>query len=222
MTEPEWLGCIAPITMLEHVARGMSERKQRLFRCACCRDVWHLLAAEASRDAVEVSERYADGSATAAELKDRYIAARRVVKKRTVGLGYPMWAARVAASSSAPGMAPMGTSSAAWEVAQAATNATKASATARQAGLLRDIVGNPFRPTLLRPEWLTPDVSSLTHAAYEVRILPGAHLETARLAVLSDALEEAGCDDTALLDHLRSPGPHVRGCWALDLLIGWK
>ena len=45
-------------------------------------------------------------------------------------------------------------------------------------------------------------------------------LDRARLAVLSDALEEVGCTDTALLSHLRSPGPHVRGCWALDLVLG--
>ena len=41
-----------------------------------------------------------------------------------------------------------------------------------------------------------------------------------RLAVLFDALEEAGCDDAEILNHLRSPGPHVRGCWAVDLLLG--
>ena len=41
-----------------------------------------------------------------------------------------------------------------------------------------------------------------------------------RLAVLSDALEEAGCAEARLLDHLRGPSPHVRGCWAVDLLLG--
>jgi hypothetical protein len=49
--------------------------------------------------------------------------------------------------------------------------------------------------------------------------LHSGHLDNARLAVLSDALEEAGCDD-AILSHLRSPGPHVRGCWAVDLCLG--
>jgi hypothetical protein len=37
---------------------------------------------------------------------------------------------------------------------------------------------------------------------------------------LADALEDAGCTDADILSHLRSPGPHVRGCWALDLLLG--
>jgi hypothetical protein len=41
-----------------------------------------------------------------------------------------------------------------------------------------------------------------------------------RLPILADALEDAGCHDTAILDHCRQPGPHVRGCWVVDLLLG--
>ena len=57
-------------------------------------------------------------------------------------------------------------------------------------------------------------------ATYENRSLPGGTLDNARLAVLADVLEEAGCADAELLGHLRRPGPHVRGCWAVDLLSG--
>ncbi len=89
-----------------------------------------------------------------------------------------------------------------------------------QAALLRDIVGNPYRPSTLAPVFQTPEVLTLARAAYGERGLPGGHLDPGRLAVLSDALEELGCEDDALLAHLRSPGPHVRGCWALDLIIG--
>ena len=88
-----------------------------------------------------------------------------------------------------------------------------------QLAFLQDIIGTLFRPATIDPAWLTPTVTSLTTAAYDDRIMPSGELDTARLAVLSDALEEAGCTDTAILDHLRSPGPHVRGCWALDLLL---
>jgi hypothetical protein len=63
-------------------------------------------------------------------------------------------------------------------------------------------------------------VAGIATAAYEARILPSGELDTARLAVLADALEEAGCTDDTLLNHLHGPGPHVRGCWALDLLLG--
>jgi hypothetical protein len=40
-----------------------------------------------------------------------------------------------------------------------------------------------------------------------------------RLPLLADALEDAGCTDAELFGHLRAPGPHVRGCWALDLAL---
>ena len=70
------------------------------------------------------------------------------------------------------------------------------------------------------PACPTSTVVALANAAYDERELPSGHLDPARLAVLSDALEEAGCADADLLAHLRSPGPHVRGCWALDLVLG--
>jgi hypothetical protein len=86
--------------------------------------------------------------------------------------------------------------------------------------LLRDVVGNPFRPTSLARMYQTQELPSIAQAAYEERDNASGHLDNARLAVLSDALEEAGCTDSDILSHLRSPGPHVRGCWALDLVLG--
>ena len=68
MTEEEWLIC-RDLTRMSHLlAERYSERKRRLFACACCRRIWHLLADPRSRRAVEVAERYADGTATAGEL----------------------------------------------------------------------------------------------------------------------------------------------------------
>ena len=61
---------------------------------------------------------------------------------------------------------------------------------------------------------------ALARAAYDQRELPSGALDTTRLAVLADALEEAGCDQADLLTHLRGPGPHVRGCWVVDLILG--
>jgi hypothetical protein len=84
---------------------------------------------------------------------------------------------------------------------------------------LRCLFGNPFRPATPDPACRAPAVTSLARAAYEER-LPGGELEPARLAVLADALEEAGCADPDLLGHLRSAGPHVRECWALELILG--
>ena len=85
--------------------------------------------------------------------------------------------------------------------------------------ILRDVAGNPFRPVTADPAWLTPTFLSLAHAAYDARQLPSGELDPVRLSVLADALEEAGAGGE-LLTHLRGPGPHVRGCWAVDLILG--
>ena len=89
-----------------------------------------------------------------------------------------------------------------------------------QAVLFRDIFGNPFRPVSIPPACRTPTVTALAAAAYEEHSLPSGELYKARLAVLADALEEAGCDDADILNHCRGEGPHVRGCWVVDLLLG--
>jgi hypothetical protein len=68
--------------------------------------------------------------------------------------------------------------------------------------------------------WEDGTVVKIAHAAYEQCSLPSGHLDNARLAVLADALEDAGCRDADILGHLRGPGLHVRGCWPLDLVLG--
>jgi hypothetical protein len=88
-----------------------------------------------------------------------------------------------------------------------------------QVRLLLDLFGNPFRPINVNAGWLTPAVGSLAHAAYEERILPSGEFDRKRLAVLADALEDAGCGNAVILDHLRCQGPHVRGCWAVDRIL---
>jgi hypothetical protein len=82
-----------------------------------------------------------------------------------------------------------------------------------QAALLRDIFGNPFRPVSPDPSWRTSDVLALAQGIYEERAFD-------RMPILADALQEAGCDNTDVLGHCRGPGPHVRGCWVVDLLLG--
>jgi hypothetical protein len=93
-----------------------------------------------------------------------------------------------------------------------------------QSELLRCIFGKPFRPPpAIDPAWFTwgnDTVKHLALAAYEERELPSGHLGPARLGVLADALTDAGCTDADLLDHLRGPRPHVRGCFVVDLLTG--
>src|SRR5262249_8541137 len=82
-----------------------------------------------------------------------------------------------------------------------------------QAALLRDIFGNPFRPVAIDRTIHRPDgtVALFAEAVYDDRTFD-------RLPILADALEEAGCTDAAILEHCRGPGPHVRGCWVVDLV----
>jgi hypothetical protein len=111
-----------------------------------------------------------------------------------------------------------------WELAAAVARDAIAAAgpelAARLAALLRDVIGNPFRPVSVERDWISPTALALAQVAYEARSLPGGELDPARLAILADALEDAGCNEDEMLGHLRSPGPHVRGCWMVDLLLG--
>jgi hypothetical protein len=92
-----------------------------------------------------------------------------------------------------------------------------------QANLLRDIFGNPFRQLpLIDSAWIVlheGTIARLAWSVYEERKLPAGTFEAGRLGVLADALEEAGCAQVELLTHLRSPGPHVRGCFAVDAML---
>ena len=94
----------------------------------------------------------------------------------------------------------------------------------RSALLLRDIFGNPFRPSPPLPAailvWNDGTIRCLAEGIYEERPMPEGTLDTARLAILADALLDAGCEDESLVQHCRSPGPHVRGCWAIDAILG--
>jgi hypothetical protein len=84
---------------------------------------------------------------------------------------------------------------------------------ARQAALLQDIAGQPFRPVTPPRAWLTGNVTALAQTIYDERAFD-------RLPILADALEDAGCDNADMLNHCRRPGEHVRGCWVVDLVLG--
>jgi hypothetical protein len=63
------------------------------------------------------------------------------------------------------------------------------------------------------PSWLTPTVTAVARAIFD----EGAY---GQMPVLADALQDAGCEDQAILNHCRAPGRHARGCWLIDLLLG--
>jgi hypothetical protein len=82
-----------------------------------------------------------------------------------------------------------------------------------QARLLRCIFGNPYRPVSVGPSWLTSTAVALAEGIYADRTFD-------RLPILADALEDAGCGHADILAHCRGDGPHARGCWVVDLLLG--
>lgn len=92
------------------------------------------------------------------------------------------------------------------------------------AALLRCVFGNLFSPSPPRPPavlaWNDGTVRGLAEGIYDDRKMPEGTLNISHLAILADALLDAGCEDETLLEHLRSPGPHVRGCHAVDLILG--
>jgi hypothetical protein len=89
-----------------------------------------------------------------------------------------------------------------------------------QVALLHDLFGVAFRTPTFEISWRTTTVATVAQGAYRTRRLPAGILEPTGLAILADAIEQTGCINADILDHLRGLGPHVRGCWALDLVLG--
>ena len=228
----EWLACTDPITMLEFLEkRGIRARRFRLFAAACCRRAWFDVADARSRDGIATLERFADSSgrqADQAELKAASAAAKAAVEQTITG-SRTYYVARTVAAAVALTQAwwTARWSAALWLTALGKDGKDGPSRSRqvvktekrRLADLIRDIVPNPFGPVTIPASCLTPTVVSIAQAAYEQRIMPSGELDLIRLAVLADALDEAGAPGE-LVAHLRGAGPHVRGCFALDLCLG--
>jgi hypothetical protein len=226
MTEAEWLAHRAyPLAMIRHVARKASQRRRRLFAAACCRRIWHLLDATC-REAVVVAERFADGAATAEELAMAQASARARAEELLAGPGGDdgAWACNALCNARAGAGSGDGAVNAAiiaarairWEQPGArapSRDRREAAESAEQCGIARDIFGNPFRPVTFCPEWRTDTALSLARQMYELR-------DFGAMPILADALQDAGCDSEDILAHCRGSGPHVRGCWVVDLVLG--
>jgi hypothetical protein len=226
VTESEWLAS-EDLTAMWKFLRGhnanlaecvgggkpvnLSDRKLRMFAVACCRQVWHLLGDEKSRNAVELAERHADeGASLPAD-----------INRADYLFGIPGSPERHAAVMAVDCLGEFGPDRVWYR------SAGDPVPQSTQAHLLRDIIGNPFRPVAWRwPAKLLHNSGHhwtaiyLAQAAYDDRDAATGHLDPVRLAVLADSLEESGCDSASLLSHLREAGDHVRGCWAVDLVLG--
>ncbi len=202
--------------------RKVSQRKLRLLACAFCREVEHMLSG-AAQSALEVAEKFADGLAGLADLCRARRDARQAEKRlrATAGgawVGSASRAARMATNENAEAAVVEALQSCEWALGDEAQTWGPGANGGDFVASIRDLFGNPFRPIALGPVARTPTAVELARAAYEEREMPSGRLIPVRLAVLADALEEVGADQ-ALLDHLRGPGPHYRGCFAVDLCL---
>ncbi len=223
MTEAEWLKSSGPSMMLEWLkGRRIKVRKLRLFAASCGRRLWDWLTDERSKAAITALEEYADSPGKQAD-KDRLQAAWRgaaAAQEEDQRMTPDAIATRAASAASEPCDAHW---AARWGLSLTldTARAWKRSGERKAlAGILRDVVGNPRAKLAFDTSLRSPEIQGLAQATYDNRSMPSGELDLLRLAVLADALEEAGCIDDAILIHLRSPGPHVRGCWALDLILG--
>lgn len=250
MTEQEWLACADPRQMVRFLigtnaalvmdveafphCKG-SDRKLRLFACACYFRIRQLLPNILAKKAVEVAERFADGLATSMELQgisssveERFMGIWEVFRGEAAITLLPSYMALGLARHISTPEAPK----AAYYVSDSITNPhVQPYAVASnsnflklqleekqpQAALLHCIFGPlPFRPITIDPLWRTWNDGLIVQMAqnmYEER-------DFNDLPILSDALIDAGCSNQDIIDHCRSKEPHVRGCWVVDLLLG--
>jgi hypothetical protein len=226
MTEAEWLNydhdsqaMIEQLTRMGKARGKCGHRKLRLFVCGCCRRVWGLLPDERCRNAVAVGERFADGSATTGDLAAARAEAAWVVcelesAKKVVTYGEE-WCHLYKRTHAAEAVHAATLTDSVYAAKRTADAARWADFSSDPRELLRDIFGNPFRPAVAAPTILACKgglAPTLARALYDDHRLED-------LPILADVLEEAGCDNADLLSHLRGPGPHARGCWALDLIL---
>jgi hypothetical protein len=226
MTEAEWLACADPLEMLGFLRGKVSDRKLRLFACACCRRV---LAFGPCLDndlyeALTIAENLADG------LVGQEEALRIRSRLESISPYSEKWSASGAARAALDAQVYLAAEGAARHSVNHFGNAKEEHRTflARLLGMrraaprnsffqptsmIRDIFGNPFRPMSLYPAWLTPETRLLAEAIYEERTFE-------QMPIVGDALESVGCNSADILSHCRQPGVHWRGCFVIDLLLG--
>ncbi len=218
MTEEEWLQCDDPYYMVNEVASRATERKLRLFGIVCCRQ---------NEDVFPPDQRFAD----AINLGEQYVEEVISEEVRQAAFSAVYEAHEEFAFDELDGFLLMPaylihtsfTDADARQFADITNTYSRWSEPhwigqqnelrAELADYFRDIFGNPFRPVAVDPAWLTSTAVGLARGIYDDRAFD-------RLPILADALQDAGCENADILDHCRGDGPHVRGCWVVDLVLG--
>jgi hypothetical protein len=229
MTEAEWLTCEEPGPMLVYLeAEEGSNRKVRLFACACVRRLWSAAKdceGQETQSAVLLAEAFIEGKRALRDMREKY--------RNQLGAGeyslfsvayYAGYATLVDGATEAAftasryaadgfGLVARLTSPNSPEEQVAAFQMGRNAEQVAQGALLREIFGSPFRSVAFDPAWRTSTAVTLARTMYEGR-------EFFAMPILADALQDAGCDNEDMLSHCRGSGPHVRGCWVVDLVLG--
>jgi hypothetical protein len=225
MTEAEWLVETKSGSAIMHLGSKVSDRKLRLFGVACCWLCKNLHTEPESRKRLELIELYADGASTDAELQATADDAWELATGYTsVGIGSPWvgskeWNQQMEKGRALEAIGWLATlPTPQLPVLTLIVNVVfrledSLSFEYQLRPLLHEIVGNPFRPGAFSPEWRTETALALARSMYELR-------DFSVMPILADALQDAGCENEDLLNHCRSYGPHVRGCWVVDLVLG--
>jgi hypothetical protein len=222
MYEAFWLhGTDAREMLVEEVQ--LSERQCRLFAVASCRRVWETLTEASSQRAVEAAERFAGAKIGREELREKGTAAYADFFAR----GHRDLFALAASTACHWPLAPHIREFCAL-LHRAVESELAALPELEQyfsplwgvslhfAELLREVAGNPFQPVKTEPAWRRWQGGTVVRLAEVI----DARSRFGDLPVLADALEEAGCTEPTLLEHLRATRHHCRGCWVLDLVLG--
>jgi hypothetical protein len=220
VTEAEWLALDRVNTPhMDWLRRRGTRRQFFLAAAAWARQVEDRMTGPRFRDLLPAVEAYADGSRTADELTRQVRRAEDVYYERTealqrVGLSPTAAVRQLAADVVALQAAdPRDDWIAAINALKAAGGVGKKGLRSQQVTVLHDIFGNPFRPLTFESAWRTSTAVGLAESIYTAR-------DFAAMPILADALEESGCENSDVLAHCRGPGPHVRGCWVVDLVLG--
>jgi hypothetical protein len=204
MTEQQWIECTDPPRMFLFLRGKASDRKLRLFGCACCRRIWELLPDQANRDLVAAVEENPTG--TFADLEAEIVASSRREHELSHDAGY--WAVKYLGRSFYKFTPLTAVAVVAQRVAYRVGGTDNSAAEPEaQAHLLRDIMGNPFHPLPPRPDSIAP----LAEQVYQGRwnLIP----------LLGEWLQEHGYWSEG--EHCLDPNVHhVKGCWVVDWVTG--
>jgi len=195
--------------MLRYVTERAWSRKERLFACACGWQVVSHLTDPVVQSALYVAERFADNLADTDEVVCAFDLAHEAADDTEE---LPARAAAVVSLALGEGS---NLALEAWEgLIDLTAVKSRPARRAWGAQVARCVWGPlPLRSVSLDDSLITAKGLLLSRGMYESR-------DFAAMALLADVLVEAGCADGQLLAHCHTPGPHVRGCWVLDLILG--